>query len=129
MTTFRLLFMSLATVLLSVGCFGSEVGTLRADPTKIRSRLLQSTPIGTSFEEVEAWVLRTQKLKPTVSMTAGFFKQEATGDSTVGVQSIRVTLGDYLSFPFLRTTVVAFWGFDAHGRLIDVWIWKTRDGL
>jgi hypothetical protein len=58
-TTFRLLFTSLATVLLFAGCFGREVGSLRSDPGKIRSRLLQSAPIGTSFDEVEAWVLRT----------------------------------------------------------------------
>lgn len=78
--------------------------------------------------------LETRGYKPVPSKGKGFWRQESYEPMTVvGVSSIRVNLGDYrsaLTFFFLFiTNVTAFWGFDAEGKLIDIWVWKTTDAL
>lgn len=86
------------------------------------------TPLGSSMEEVrtvvqqEGWELRrfdTQR---------GFHDQRARPDRVSGAKHIQANLGDYQSLPF-TANVTVFWGFDETGRLIDVWVWKTVDGL
>jgi len=42
--------------------------------------------------------------------------------------SIRAEVGSYWGVPF-QTYVTIFWGFDSDGKLIDIWVWKTRDVL
>jgi hypothetical protein len=58
----------------------------------------------------------------------GFLKQEPGGPAhEVGASSICGRLGHY-SLPF-RTDVMAYWGFDTNGYLIDVWVRKDTDAL
>ena len=45
----------------------------------------------------------------------------------IGTQHLRASLGDYQGIPF-EVNVTAFWGFDADGKLIDIWVWKTFEG-
>ena len=58
----------------------------------------------------------------------GFYDQRTAPHTTVGKKHIRAELGSYQGIPF-RAYVTVFWGFDEQSRLIDVWVWKTWDGL
>ena len=58
----------------------------------------------------------------------GFFDQRTAPNTIVGKKHIRAELGNYQDIPF-RAYVTVFWGFDEQSRLIDVWVWKTWDGL
>jgi hypothetical protein len=101
---------------------------LRRSPEKLRLEMLKKTPVGTQLEEVEK-IARTMGGHTTISLTAGFHKQESEDDRVVGVKSIRTDVGDYWGIPFIpiRTSVTYFWGFDENGKLIDIWVWKTID--
>lgn len=99
----------------------------RTDAETIRRNFLAQTPVGTSFEDVMG-KLSARGYRAIPSLTAGFLRQEKGQLAvTVGVSSIRADIGDYWTFPFLTTSVSAFWGFDAEGKLMDIWIWKTTD--
>ena len=88
--------------------------------------MLKETPVSMKFNKVIN-KLETMNYDLKVSKNAGFLKQEKGQSKTVGVNSIRVHLGDYWTFPFFRTSVTAFWGFDEDGKLIEIWVWKTTD--
>ena len=98
---------------------------LKKDPQAIREELLREKPVGTSMGEIERWLTKDKKLEFTKVKT-GFLKQDVVPTVVVGVKSIHAKLGEYRS-PLL-TTVVAYWGFNERGDLIDVWVWKTTDG-
>ena len=97
---------------------------LLQSPSGIRAMLLTATPIGSNSALVQS-VLSQRGIKGRFQST-GFLKQES-GETpkTIGVSSIRADLG-YYYLP-LRTDVTAFWGFDASGALIDIWVGKTID--
>ena len=81
------------------------------------------------MKEVEAWVKNKGWKNVRVSYTRGFFRNEPLNEATIGVKSITATLGDYVSFPVGFTTrVVAKWGFNDKGELIDLWVNKSADG-
>src|SRR5688572_25621628 len=93
----------------------------------IRATLLKHTPLGTKSEEVRAYVEKRGWLDRRYTGEGGYLKQEpGVPPMVVGVSSIKGKLGHY--YLPLRADVTAFWGFDAEGRLIDVWVWKTVDG-
>lgn len=123
-----LICLCMAVSSLGVACFGNENGSLRKSPAAIREVLLSKTPIGSSINSTIAWLARDGHQKPLISKTSGFLKQEGSGNSVVGVQSVSISLGEYHSFPFgFTTSVEAYWGYDADGRLVDIWVWKTTD--
>lgn len=99
---------------------------LRQDSSALRSHFLSITPIGSSSDYVVQQLLKIG-YNP-VRKSTGFFRQE-TGkdDEGVGVSSISTDLGDYWLFFLMTTNVTVFWGFDAEGKLIDIWVWKTTD--
>jgi hypothetical protein len=105
--------------------------SLRRPEPMIRASLLRSTPLGSSSRQVRALLQRQGWLSTNYIGSGGFLKQE-TGepDVVVGATSLRGELGSYRSVPYLfETSVTAFWGFDTNDYLIDVWVWKTTDGL
>jgi hypothetical protein len=91
-----------------------------------RWKLLQETPPGTTSDQVILHCARNN-LKCSFSNSAGFLNQD--NGQVIGVKSIRTKLSDGRIFPFVTTTVVAFWGFDKDGKLIDIWVWRTIDAL
>lgn len=101
---------------------------LRFPDALIAKYILQKTPIGTEFNKaIEMAELICQKVE-IISPDFGFYHQGIYPNKIIGSMSIQCMLGQYLVFPF-RTTVTVFWGFDSNGALIDVWVWKTSDGL
>ena len=114
--------------LVSFAMIGWKLAGLRRSETELRDSLLTATPIGSTRDAVDALKKKQRWKSESVRLNAGFFKQEAGKQNTiVGVSSVRATLGNYWTFPFLATDVSAYWGFDDKDRLIDVWVWKTID--
>ncbi len=102
---------------------------LRKDSEEIKVQMLNKTPIGMSFDEVVS-KLKSKNFNPEIYNNKGFFKHEYDQyPITIGRSSIEVFLGDYIVFPFYFTSVTAFWGFDKEGKLIEIWVRKTTDGL
>lgn len=101
---------------------------LRQSEERIREDILMMTPLGSKFEYVlsilskEKWEIRY------VSESKGFYHQGVIPPKGVGDKSIKAFLGSYQGLPF-KASVVVYWGFDADGKLIDIWVWKTWNGL
>ena len=108
-----------------IGC--SSVGLRRSDG-KIHASLMALTPLGSTPEQVLAFVKQQGWRHSEYHPNTGFLKQERPEIEVVGASSINASLGDYHSSPFLITNVSAFWGFDQKRRLIEIWIWRTTDG-
>jgi hypothetical protein len=105
--------------------------SLRRPEHMIRASLLRSTPLGSSSQQVRALLQSRGWISTNYIGSAGFLKQETGApDVVVGATSLRGEIGSYRSLPYLfETSVTAFWGFDTNDHLIDVWVWKTTDGL
>ena len=83
------------------------------------------------MSDVRALIEKNRWRADFVNVNQGFLDQRdysGTGGQVIGVKSYRASLGDYPGIPF-DTNVTLFWGFNADGRLIDVWVWKTVNGL
>ena len=94
----------------------------------LENYILGATPIGTSFEGVLSEIeTRGWKLS-YASREHGFLDQRTKPETTVGSMSVRASLGDYQGLPFMANVTV-FWGFDLTGKLADIWVWKTWDGI
>lgn len=89
-----------------------------------RTHILRATPPGTSIDAVVAYCMANDYLF-TRSDDAGFLNQDTK--RAVGVKMVKATVSEKKFF--VTVTVVAFWGFDANGKLIDVWAWQTIDSL
>lgn len=100
---------------------GGGRGLCNTKRENIRDLLIQETPLGTTRGEVQQWLLRKKTFKFQVS-EKGFLKREREQFSVVGVTSIRASLAKCFVFPFYQKTIVADWGFDDRGNLIDVWV-------
>jgi hypothetical protein len=98
---------------------------LRRPVSEIRESLLREKPIGTAIAEIESWLTAEKKLSAKKGMT-GYFTDKG---QVVGVRSVSVLLGEYRSYGILPTSVEAFWGFDANGALVDLWVRKSVDSL
>lgn len=101
---------------------------LRRDAQKIEADLYLITPIGSLYAEAISKLGGRYNQLQTYD-NAGFLKQDLPPNKTVGVKSIKINLGEYYHFPIGTTSVVAFWGFDANGKLLEVWVWKTTDSI
>jgi hypothetical protein len=112
-----------AAILICAVGFGFT--SLRRPASVIESSLLRMAPLGSSKADVLR-AIEKQGWKHSSIRPVGFLKQESSRPrETVGTISIEAHLGDYGIF--LNTSVVAYWGFDANGKLIAVWVWKTTD--
>jgi hypothetical protein len=89
----------------------------------IEAALLRTLPLGSSIDDVVR-ALRTRGVDVKVLPTGVYKQKNPAKPEVVGVSSIRMELGTALG-----THVTAFWAFDDNGKLIDVWVWKTSDGL
>lgn len=94
--------------------------------SKIRSKLLMDTPIGTKYEQVLEYCSKV-KLTCAQSTKAGYLNQD-TG-AVIGVKSIWAVVSEKQEAPLTTTTIAAYWGFNKDDNLIDIWVWKTIDAL
>jgi hypothetical protein len=104
---------------------------LRQPRSQIHSWLLEQAPPGSSMSDVRALIEKNRWRADFVNVNQGFLDQRdysGTGGQVIGVKSYRASLGDYPGIPF-DTNVTVFWAFNADGKLIDVWVWKTVNGL
>lgn len=108
------------SILLLLLC-ASMVGC--SNVAEVRQKILERTPVGTSFDEVLKQCAEL-KFSCRSSKTAGYLNQD-TG-TVVGTSSIWALVEEKQKFLFIRSTMV-YWGFDSHGKLIDAWVWQTRD--
>ncbi|MCK5612726.1 hypothetical protein KAR91_63220 [Candidatus Pacearchaeota archaeon] len=101
---------------------------LRRSESWIQTYVLNITPLGSSFDDV-AQIIEKQGWEVAYkSKEHGFRDQGSCPEKIVGSMSIRASLGDYRGIPF-KANVTVFWGFDEEGKLIDIWVWKTWDGI
>lgn len=109
--------------LLAVVC-GLVATCAHSSEQALREGILRDTPLGASMERV-ALYCQSSGWSCKRSEVAGYLDQKA--NKVVGVKSIR---GDYdekkggVSMP---SSISVFWGFDADGRLLDIWVWRTID--
>ena len=109
---------------------------LRKSEKKLHAWVLAETPMGSSMEDV-AKAIERQKWQrdPGHNEELGFYRQQGF-IGVVGSKSIHADLGDYREwhFPIVGykdwatwANVEAYWGFDEHGKLIDIWVRKSWD--
>lgn len=98
----------------------------------IGERLLTQTPLGTSMDDViqflnlqKDWEIRN------INYESGYLDRGLLRNKIIGTKSIRVSLGDYRAITsyYLETNVTVFYGFNDDKELIDIWVWKTTDGI
>ncbi len=115
---------TVVTLLALGAAVAGGLASLRRPSFLIEATLARATPLGSTKEAVKKSI-ESKGWHPQINAT-GFVKQESGRSAeVVGVTSFEVPLGEY-GFR-VRTSLVAFWGFDANGRLIEIWVWKTND--
>jgi len=108
------------------------VNPIRRPRFMVRNHVLRLTPMGTHIDDV-AEILENHKNWNIghINHERGFTPPRSTERSPIGEMSIRVWAGEYWpsNAPFIgfmvMTSVSIFWGFDADGLLIDVYISKS----
>lgn len=107
---------------------------LRRTEKNIRKKLLESTPVGTEMEEVIEYIESRNKCEiQYISDTHGYYVHNGSPSEyskygiKIGDQSVRIYLGDYYN-PFC-VSVIAFYGFDSDGKLVDISVRKDIDSL
>jgi hypothetical protein len=113
--------------LTALAMIGTVLGLYASNPLRrtdggVERWLQSTTPLGSSLSDVESIVT-----------SRGWFRYHGSSGSHDGPWQfaetyVRGYLGEYQGLPF-RTSVTAFWEFDASNRLTQIRIWKTRDGL
>jgi len=125
-----IVFTLLALLIISLGVFviGCLSNPLRRSEERIREDILALTPIGSSMEDVIEVIDSNEWWNwfGNINHYSGFSSADrTTPNARVGEQSIRILLGEYRNI--FITSVVAFWGFDEDGYLIDIRIRKDVD--
>ena len=101
---------------------------LRKSERNLQAYVLDITPIGTHYDEAQE-IIRAKDWKITMSSEkSGFLHRGSKPRVEVGSMYVRASLGDYRGFPF-EVNVTVYWGFSESGELIDIWVWKTSNGL
>jgi hypothetical protein len=100
----------------------------RGNSTALRDRVLRVTPIGSTMDQVRSAIQQEGWRLDSVDDANGFLNQDDANRPVVGVKHIQANAGDYQGLPF-QANVSVFWGFDAAGTLVDIWVWRTVNGL
>lgn len=108
-------------VLLFAGC--SE---LRKSEARIQQDILEVAPIGSDMSTVISMLQQKGYEIVWINRNSGFSDQRVRPAKVKGEMSIRSNFGDYRGFIFM-VNVTVFFAFDEEGKLLDVWVWKTKD--
>ncbi len=112
-------------LLVLVGC--SSVRPLCRSDESIRASLLKRTPLGSSTNQVYAFIKQHQWPIYRESADTGFTMRlpgrNEAHSPVVGSSFVACELGTtcFVMFPF-ETMKFAYWGFDKSGHLIEVWV-------
>lgn len=120
-----LLLAILALLMAAVPLVPLLMDPLRRSTDSIRNSLLMETPVGSDIQDVRVFLEERGWRDRGHLEDRGVLKTEG-GLVTIGSRSLRAELGAYQGIPF-RTHVSAFYAFDDHGKLIDLWVAKTRE--
>ena len=101
---------------------------LRKSEQNLQAYVLSITPIGTQYDEAQELIRAKDWQITMLSEKSGFLHQGSKPWVEVGSKYVRASLGDYRGFPF-EVNVTVYWGFSESGELIDIWVWKTSNGL
>lgn len=115
-------------LLIGVGILFLLSNPLRWPASCIHWYILKITPIHSELNAVKKVIDNKDWEIQSYSTDQGFYDQRKSPDKTTGAMHIEASLGDYQGIPF-EANVTVFWGFNDQGKLIDVWVWKTWDGL
>jgi hypothetical protein len=107
--------------------------TLSLPKNQLREQILKITPLGMSKAEAERLI--KAKIKP-VTFYPGIFSPGNMPEGEawpLGGKNLAETFGCNLgktnNWLVTYTQVDAAWGFDAKGKLVDVWVFKHATGL
>jgi len=126
------IIIALTLLIITVPMF---INPLRRPQGILKNYILQLTPIGTNIEDViEIIEMRRTWEILNINFDSGYlhpgpqipgWPTAQSGASIIGEQSISI-FGNYRAFYylFLNKTVYIFWGFDADGKLIKVYVDK-----
>ena len=112
---------------------------IRRSQSAVRSHVLMLMPIGMNMEDAIAIIENYQHWgTPTIRYNSGFSRPMGHGypvsrlesASHIGEKSIRIRVAYRPSSTpilglILETRVRIDWGFDAEGKLIEVFVWRT----
>ena len=121
---------------------------LRRSEERIREDILLMTPIGSTMEEVIEVIENNRRWTNEHEIydrgygiirvgsegnhryfsTINYYKGQRTFVKTVGVETIRLDIGDYHN-PLSHTVVLVHWAFDENGKLIDIAVGKEVTSL
>ncbi len=116
----------LSCALLVAAC--ASISSMRSEE-EITASLLNITPIGSTFAEVEAVARKKGWKDLKISPNRGYYDDSSHPERTVGKASITVTIGEHPWLPLGTEGAYAAWGFDENGRLIKIWVHKVIDSL
>ena len=130
-STVRRIFTVILTLaaLIMTGC--SAARPLHRSHASIRASLLKRTPPGTSEVQVERFITKEgwHTSRDSAYLLSRAVAQGGGPPVPKDVHSVLMAeLGGYVIFIGTRCTY-GLWGFDADGRLMDVWVYKERDVL
>ena len=132
--------LSLITAILLLTFVPLLTNPARRPHEMIKKQILRITPLGTDIDDVIKVIeSRNDWESPNINRSLGFAplspgRRGPPPDGQpdlfrIGEMSVSSYMGSYRNwFLFLVTDVSIFWGFDADGKLIEVYIWKVSGG-
>lgn len=126
MKTLKIRLVVVLSAVAMVGLFTFSRPTLYLSEDKIHTRLLTSTPIGSSRDDVKEYIWKTKfQIEDEADNP---FEERDRPHNKIGESYMEVYLGGYRGIPFW-CDVTAYWVFDSNDRLLHVDIWKCYDSL
>ncbi|MBA2937282.1 hypothetical protein HZF08_03115 [Paenibacillus sp. CGMCC 1.16610] len=99
---------------------------------QLRENLLKEIPLGTQMNNVIQIIKSNRDWAiDGIDYEHGFRRSGSGENEIIGEKSIRLSLGDYriISNYYFITDVSVFFSFNVNDQLIEIWVWKTTDGL
>jgi hypothetical protein len=117
-----------AGILLAAGAFSVWLAfdPIRRPPEQIHASILERTPLGTTVDDVRAFLDSEGWKYYPGDKEGGFFWLYRNEHEVRGESAICARLGSYQGLPWY-VTVDAVWVFDSDSKLIGVQVFKIMD--
>ena len=116
----------LLVLLLTVMAVNILTNPLRKSKETIKENILETTPLGTSMEDVIKTIKKNDEWKLEYVVDDYGYNDPETFD-VIGEKYVRANIGSY--FDGFTAHVVVFWGFDEESKLISIAVQKFWNGL